>query len=92
MIADKALYLRILDNRPLKLSPEEAEYRKASAGEKEGGALCANCWHFFTRDADDFHVCEVVRPPEEDEESIDPEYRCRFFTGDNGKTFPLLKS
>lgn len=85
MLADKDIYLRIIDNHPFKLSPEEAEYRKS-----EGPERCDKCIHFYVRKTDGFTVCEVVRPTEDgNEEPISPNYVCRFTT-DDGENFPLL--
>lgn len=85
MVASFELYKRILENRPLKLTPEEAEY-----GPGEGQEVCKNCMHFFIRKVDGFTVCEVVRPEDEETEAIQPNYKCRFMT-DDGENYPLLE-
>lgn len=81
----KDTYDRLLENRPFKLSADEADYRKAEGPEK-----CAGCIHLFERRADHFLVCEVVRPDEDGIEAIQPAYTCMFQTED-GQNYPLLK-
>ena len=81
----KDTYDRLLENRPFKLSPEEADYRPAEGTEK-----CGNCIHLFERVADEFKVCEVVRPDEDGIEAIFPNYTCMFQTSD-GENYPLLE-
>lgn len=81
----KALYDRLLENRPFKFSAEEVNYRDA-----EGEERCENCVHFYTRKVDGFNVCEIFRDDETDEKGIDTVYACDFHTAD-GKTFPLLE-
>ena len=80
----KETYERLLENRPFKLNPDEADY-----GPGEGEIVCKNCIHYFERKADGFAVCEVVRPDEDGVEAIQPFYKCRFWTND-GENFPLL--
>lgn len=84
MIADKALYLRILDNRPVKFNAEEAQYRKSTGKEK-----CGGCAHFYTRNNDGHTVCEIFRPEGEDE-NVKANYVCQFWN-DDSEHFPLLE-
>lgn len=81
----KDTYLRIIENRPFKLSPEEAGYEPADADYR-----CRDCMHFFTRRVDGFNVCEIVRPDDDEVESIIPNYKCKFWTSD-GEEHPLLE-
>lgn len=70
----KELYERLLLDRPFKLNEEESNYRE----ESDGWDVCSRCVHFFTREVDKFHTCEVVRPL--DDSSIDGEFTCDFYT------------
>lgn len=83
MTVSKDLYERLIENRPLKLSEEEVNYREAEGEEK-----CKACSHFFTREVDKFHTCEIFRP--EPERSVETNHVCDFFTNDGDK-FPLLE-
>lgn len=80
----KESYLRLIENRPYKFDEEEVSYRDA-----KGEEACGNCIHFFTREVDKFHTCEIFRP--EDGGTVDVDYVCDFHTVD-GEEFPLLKS
>lgn len=87
----KELYDRLIENRPFKLSAEEVNYRDATKHTKYSflqtdDPRCANCIHFYTREIDQHHTCELFRP--EDDESVGEEYVCDFFSVD-GKEFPL---
>lgn len=78
----KESYLRLMENRPYKFDEDEVDYR-----EGEGDELCKTCIHFFTREADEFHTCEIFRP--KDDESVDPEYVCDFWSdGEEPKSEP----
>ena len=66
-----------------KFSPEDVNYR-----DSEDKHQCRNCVHFLVRKVDQFGICEVVRPA--DDEPIDEDYVCDFWTRD-GEKFPLLK-
>ena len=81
---DMELYQRLLENRPFKFGAEDVGYQK---GEEHH---CDGCIHFFTRKVDGFHVCEIFRPGEEEEESIIANYRCDWWT-DDGENFPYIK-
>ena len=76
-------YERLLEARPYKFSSEEVGYR-----EGDGEHQCKTCAHFFTRKIDGFHVCEVYRPSEEENESIIPNYVCSFWNDDT-ENYPL---
>lgn len=81
----KETYERLIDNRPFKLAPEEADY-----GPAKGEDQCQYCIHFFVRKVDGFTVCEIVRPDEDNVEAIIPNYKCMFFTHD-GEEYPFLE-
>lgn len=78
----KSLYDRMIENRPLKFDAEEVSYREADEEER-----CGKCMHFYSRKVDGHNVCEIFRPKED--ESVDPDYVCDFFSED-GEVFPLL--
>ena len=78
-------YYNMIEDRPRKFDAAEVEYRNADSKER-----CGRCVHFFTRKLDNFAVCEIFRSDETDEDGIDPDYVCNFFTHD-GSNFPLLK-
>jgi len=82
---DKDTYDRMIENRPFKFNSEESEYAPSKGKER-----CDSCLHYFVRKLDEFVVCEVVRPTEDGEESIIPNYKCKFFTPD-GENYPLLE-
>ena len=82
MIADKEIYLRILEDRPFKLSAEEVEYSPSKGKER-----CSACVHFYVRKVDEHTVCEIFRP--ENDENVAPNYKCRFWNDDN-ENYPLL--
>lgn len=75
-------YKDLLDDRPVKLSPEDVEYREA----EELSRRCARCIHFYERKTDVYGVCEIMRP--ESDKAVDPDYVCQFFTND-GEKFPM---
>lgn len=83
-MVSKDMYDRIMADRPFKLNEEEVEYRD-STGEEH----CKDCLHFYTREVDQHHTCEIFRP--KDDESVEPDYVCDFFTT-NGDDFPLITS
>jgi hypothetical protein len=72
----------MIADRPLKFAEEEVNYRDSTED-----ALCGKCVHFFTREVDKHHTCEIFRP--KDDASIEPNYVCDFFSAD-GEEFPLL--
>jgi hypothetical protein len=78
----KSLYDRMIADRPLKFDADEVAYREA-----EGESSCSQCVHFFTREADKHHTCEIFRPDED--KSVNPNFVCDFFSKD-GEEFPLL--
>jgi hypothetical protein len=82
MNADKDIYLRVMEDRPFKLSAEEVDYRKS-----EGSERCGGCAHFYQRKIDGHTVCEVFRP--EDDDNIIENYVCNFWNDDN-EHYPLL--
>lgn len=81
----KDLYERMIADRPLKFSAKEVNYRDSVEESEE--AYCHSCVHFFTRKIDGHNTCEIFRP--KDDESVDPNYVCDFFSPD-GEEFPLL--
>jgi hypothetical protein len=83
--ADLEGYTKLLADRPAKFDDSEVDYRESQGKEK-----CGRCIHLFSRKLDGFNVCEVFRNDEIDNDGIDPEYVCDFFTRD-GEVFPLLK-
>jgi hypothetical protein len=79
-------YEALVEDHPEKLSAEEVDYRDAEGEEK-----CKLCFHFFTQGGGDRRtVCEIFRPTGEDE-NVDPNYVCRFFTEDM-EEYPLLEN
>lgn len=80
--ATKAMYDRLMQDRPFKFSGIEVDYRDA-----EDEKHCGDCVHFYERKIDSHHTCEIFRP--DDDESVDPAYVCDFFSADGG-IFPLL--
>jgi len=79
----KDAYLRVVENRPFKFSDDEVGYTPG-----EGDHVCSRCIHFFTRNVDSFHTCEIFRP--DDDDAVLAAYRCDFWT-DDGEEFPLLE-
>lgn len=77
-------YRQMLEDRPYKFDQHAVDYKRAASGEPR----CDGCLHYFEREIDQYHVCEILRP--EPEQSIMPEFRCRFQTAD-GEKFPLYK-
>ena len=78
----KSLYDRMIADRPLKFNAEEVAYREADAE-----STCGECIHFYTREVDRHHTCEIFRP--DNDKSVDAAYVCDFFSND-GEDFPLL--
>lgn len=74
----KEAYQRLIENRPYKFDEEEVNYR---LGIGTQGNSCSNCAHFYTREVDKFHTCEIFRP--DDDSSIKENYICDFW--DDGK-------
>jgi hypothetical protein len=74
-----------------KFSEEDADYRDGEGSLHSHGTrhhCCRKCIHYLVRKVDDFGVCEIVRPL--DDQPIDEDYVCSFWTRD-GERFPLLK-
>lgn len=76
-------YNKLVENRPYKWSAEDVNYREA-----EGRHRCARCLHFYERRIDHFGVCELFRSDDTDEEGVQPNFTCDWYTT-NGKSFPL---
>lgn len=85
MTATVAEYNKLIEDRPDKFDAEDVGYREA-----EGRERCGRCIHLFIRKLDNFGVCEIFRSDETDDDGIDPDHVCDFFTRD-GSNFPLLK-
>ena len=83
MAKTKKNYDSLMESAVEKFTPEDVNYR-----DSEDKHQCRNCVHFLVRKVDQFGICEVVRPP--DDEPIDEDYVCSFWTRD-GEKFPLLK-
>lgn len=82
--ASFADYEKMLSDKPTKFSAAEVNYREA-----EGSERCKLCFHFFTQGGGDRRtVCEIFRPTGEDE-NVDPNYVCDFFTKES-EEYPLL--
>jgi len=79
---DFGTYERLLLNHPFKFGPDEVGYRKS-----DSDYTCANCAHFYTRKLDGFTVCEIMRPSEEEIESVDPRWVCDF--QNDGDEYPF---
>ena len=79
------LYDRLIADRPFKFAPDDVGYVKA-----EGDYRCQGCVHFYTREVDDWHTCEILRDvkTDDDEHSIQPDWRCDFWT--DGEKYPYL--
>jgi len=84
--AGRELYDELMDDRPRKMTPEQAHYESAPEGQVQ---RCANCFHFYTRPLDNHHVCELVRPA--NDENIKPEWYCHFWNDGKSDELPLLK-
>lgn len=78
-------YKKLLDDRPEKFTSDQVDYRDSDGKEK-----CVRCFHMYKRVLDQHGVCEIFRSPEVDEDGLDPNYVCDFFTHD-GETHPLLE-
>jgi len=87
MKATREQYEELIQNRPDKFTPEQVDYAPANSNKLR----CGRCLHFFTRNRDGFHVCEILRSEQIDADGINPFYDCRFFTED-GEHFPLLEN
>jgi hypothetical protein len=91
MAKTKKNYDSLMESAVEKFSEEDADYRDGEGSLHSHGPRhhrCGNCVHFLVRKVDQFGICEVVRPP--DDEPIDEDYVCSFWTRD-GEKFPLLK-
>ena len=75
-------YQEMVADRPEKFAPEEVDY-----DDSDGPERCARCIHFYRSEAAERTTCEVMRP--EDDEDVNPAYRCQFFTV-YGQKFPML--
>ena len=89
----KSLYDRMISDRPLKFDAEEVNYTEAVNYStysflQNDDPCCKKCIHFFTREVDGHHTCEIFRPDED--ASVEPEYVCDFFSSD-GSEFPLYR-
>lgn len=73
-------YQKILDDRPVKFTPEEVNFHKAKLDEEP----CASCIHWFHAPIRDTNVCEIMRPADED---VPPNWTCAFHTKD-GEHYP----
>jgi hypothetical protein len=80
-------YEALVEDRPVKFTPEEVGYQPAPQG---SAIRCANCFHYWRRSIDGMAVCEIMRSPEVDEYGVRPDWRCRFQTVD-GDSHPLLE-
>jgi hypothetical protein len=81
--ATRALYDRLIAERPEKLTPEQAAYRRSD----KAGYNCSGCLHMYHGQVARRNVCEVVRPA--NDESIKPDWVCDFWTM-TGARFPLF--
>lgn len=84
MAKTKKHYDELLSAQVEKFTPEDVNYRDSENDREQ----CRKCIHYLVRRVDGFSLCEIVRP--EDNDPIDPDYVCQFFTKD-GEKFPLLK-
>lgn len=75
-------YKSLMEDRPEKLDEESVKFRDSM-----GRRRCGNCINHFKRSVDDYGVCEVVRPSDPEEVTVDS--LCDLWTSD-GKNFPLL--
>lgn len=76
-------YERLIADRPYKFDDKQVNYRDGKDKER-----CMRCVHFYVRKVDQHAVCEIFRNDKVDENGIDPDYVCDFFTRD-GEKFPL---
>jgi hypothetical protein len=79
-------YEELVADRPKKFSPDDVNYREADGNQKR----CGKCIHFYVRLADRLTTCEIMRSDETDENGVDPEFVCDFFTKD-GEEFPMQR-
>lgn len=79
-------YEKLVEERPRKWSAEQVNYRPG-----DGPEFCKGCRHFYERRLDRFGVCEVFRSKETDEEGVQPNFVCDWWTQD-GRKFPLQTS
>jgi hypothetical protein len=79
----EADYLKLMADRPVKFTPEEAGYQKATDAQ-----MCAACSNFYVNVLHGFRVCQVMRTTDED---VKPDWTCKFWTSDLGETFPKLQ-
>lgn len=76
--------VELMNDRPRKLLPEQVGYGPAP----EGSAIrCGGCFHMYRRVIDNYGVCELVRP--ENDEEIQPHFRCGLFSVE-GDVMPLM--
>lgn len=75
----------LMEERVRKLSPKEVDYRSAPAG---SAIKCNSCHHGFRRNSDGRMMCELVGSDEIDEDGINPQWRCDWWTSD-GDSYPL---
>lgn len=76
----------LMEDRPRKLLPEQVGYAPAPQGSE---MRCGSCFHMYRRMIDNFGVCELVRP--ENDEEIKPHYRCELYSID-GDVMPFMES
>lgn len=82
--ATLADYHQLMDDRPVKFTPEQVGYTPRPKFKE----TCDACVHWFKSPAAKRAVCEIMRPRSESE-SVAPYGWCRFWTEDY-RNFPLL--
>lgn len=83
--AGREEYERLMADQPEKLTAAQAHYEEAPEGQHE---RCKNCVHSYTRNVNKVHVCELVRP---DEDEINPEWYCHLWNDGKSDELPFLK-
>lgn len=78
-------YRELMENRPVKFTPSDVDYKDADSPSRR----CERCVHMYQRARDNYGTCEIMRP--EEDEPVDPDYVCDFFTVD-GEDFPFRKA
>jgi hypothetical protein len=79
-------YEAMVSDRPEKFDAEEVNYRDSEKTNQK----CGRCLHLFERKLDGLKTCEIFRSDVTDEEGVDEDYTCDFFTR-NGTDFPLYE-
>jgi hypothetical protein len=77
----------LMEERIRKISPDDVNYRQSLKG---SAFHCNSCFHGYSRNSDGFKICELIRSKEIDEEGIQPDYVCDYWTTD-AFVYPLTE-